>query len=148
MKTKLALVLLMIAGFRAFAQEAAPPQMTDKNYQERYAAYVLQRSYHEFGYMAARVDLKKTGESDVFVVDRGPLYHFKEIVISGLPESDVKTALQDAPKPGDVFSRARMNQWLAQLRNKYEAGAGPKWKQTTVRLDRANAQATLTVTFE
>lgn len=149
MKTKLTLVVLLVSGLHLFAQEAPRPQWTDKNNAEMYAAYMMRVAYYELGYVGTRVTVNEKGTKQVFVVDRGPVYHLKEIAVSGLPEIDVSTVMQDAPKPGDVYSQARVNEWVKAAKKKYAAeGSGQKQSLMGVHFDHAHAQVTVTLAFE
>jgi len=69
-----------------------------------YATYMLRTTYYERGYMSAQVDVKRSGEEDVFVVNPGPVFHFKDVKIVGLPENLVQQVMKDAPKTGEVYS--------------------------------------------
>jgi len=42
------------------------------------------------------------------------VFHFKDVKILNLPENLVPQVVKDAPKTGDVYSAARVNDWLAQ----------------------------------
>ena len=87
---------------------------TDKNNWQMYAAYILRGTYGERGYLSAKVDVKRRGEEDVFVVKPGPVFKFKEVKIVGLPENLVQQIMKDAPKAGEVYSDARLVDWREQ----------------------------------
>jgi len=89
---------------------------TDKNNGQMYAAYMLRTTYYERGYMSAEVDVKRSGEEDVFVVNPGPVFHLKDVKIVGLPENLAQQIMQDAPKMGEVYSEARIIDWLEEGR--------------------------------
>ena len=55
-----------------------------------------------------KLPTKRSEEEDIFVVNPGPVFHFKEIKIVGLPELLAQQALKDAPKC-EVYSAARVN---------------------------------------
>lgn len=149
MKAKLAIAVLLISGLSMFAQETTTPGWTDKNNAQMYAAYMVRVAYYELGYMGARVNVERKGAKQVFVVDRGPVYQLKEIAISGLPEIDVRTVMHDAPKPGDVYSQARVNEWVKAAKKEYTAGrGGEKQPLMGVHLDHEHAQVTVTLVFE
>ena len=73
----------------------------------------------------------------------------KEIAVSGLSETDISALMQDAPKPGDVYSQARVNEWVAAAKKWYAAERGAQ-KQALmgVHLDHPHAQVTVTLAFE
>jgi outer membrane protein assembly factor BamA len=149
MKTKLAIVVLLISGSSLLAQETATSGWTDKNNAEMYAAYMMRVAYYELGYMGTRVNVEQQGAKKVFVVDRGPVYHLKAIAISGLLESDISTVIQDAPKPGEVYSQALVNEWVAAAEKWYAAErGGQKQPLMGVHIDHAHAQVTVTLAFD
>jgi outer membrane protein assembly factor BamA len=120
---------------------------TDKNNGQMYATYMLRTTYYERGYMSAQVDVKRSGEEDVFVVNPGPVFHFKDVKIVGLPENLVQQVMKDAPKTGEVYSAARVSDWLAQEEQLVTAGMAQKFAGEEIRLDHATATATVTVSF-
>jgi outer membrane protein assembly factor BamA len=122
---------------------------TDKNNGESYAAYMLQTSYYERGYMSAHVNIKRSAQEDVFVVHPGPLFHFRDVQIVGLSETLTQQAMKDAPKAGEVYSATRVNDWVAQ-EEKWLATTGitQKFAREETRLDHKTAFATVTVLFK
>ena len=121
---------------------------TDKNNGPMYAKYMLQTTYYERGYMSAQVSVKQSGEEDVFVVNPGPVFHFKDVKIVGLPEGLVQQAMKDAPKTGEVYSAARLNDWLShEVKQLATAGIRQKFSRQETRIDRQSAFATVTVSF-
>jgi hypothetical protein len=99
--------------------------------------------------MSAQVDVKPSGEEDVFVVNPGPVFHFKDVKIIGLSENLVRQVMKDAPKAGDVYSAARVSDWLEQAEKQIEmAGAAQKFAGEEVRLDHAATSANVTVLFK
>lgn len=120
---------------------------TDKNNGQMYAAYMLRTTYYERGYMSAHVNVKQSGEEDIFVVNPGPVFRFKEVKIVGLPENLTQQVMNDAPKTGEVYSAARVNDWLEQ-EEKRLPGMVQKLAGEEAHLDRANATATVTVLFK
>jgi outer membrane protein assembly factor BamA len=128
---------------------AAASGWTDKNNTEQYAAYMIRLAYSEQGYFGVRVDIKPAGTKRVFAVEPGPVYHVREIKVSGLKAFPVEEVMAGAPKPGDVYSPARTNEWIKAIEKKYAAEGGPlKVVNWGGRLDHARAQATIEVTFE
>jgi hypothetical protein len=121
---------------------------TDKNNGQKYAAYMLQTTYYERGYMSAHVDIKRSGQEDVFVVNPGPVFHL-DVKIVGLPENLAQQVMKDAPKTGEVYSAARVNDWLAQEEKQLATtGMAQKFKRAETRLDHEAAFATVIVSFD
>lgn len=122
---------------------------TDKNNGQMYAAYMLRTTYYERGYMSAHVNVKRGGEEDVFVVNPGPVFHFKDVKVVGLPKNLAQQVMRDAPKTGEVYSAARITDWLEQEEKRVpEASMVQKFAGEEEHLDRANATATVTVLFK
>ena len=122
---------------------------TDKNNGQMYAAYMLRTTYYERGYMSAQIDVKRSGEEDVFVVNPGPVFHFKYVKIVGLPENLVQQVMKDAPKAGEVYAAGRVSDWLEQAGKQIEmAGVEQKFAGEEVRLDHSVAAANVTVLFK
>jgi outer membrane protein assembly factor BamA len=114
-----------------------------------YAAYMLREAYYERGYMSAEVEVKRSGGQDVFVVNSGPVFHFKDVKIIGLPEKLAQQIIKDAPKTGEVYSAARITDWLEQEEKWLpQASIQQKFAGEEERLDRAPATATLTLLFK
>jgi len=119
---------------------------TDKNNGQMYAAYMLRTTYYERGYMSAEVDVKRSGEEDVFVVNPGPVFHLKDVKIVGLPENLAQQIMTGAPTVGEVYSDARIADWLEEGRKQLaKASIVQKFAIKEIRLDRATATVTLTV---
>ncbi len=145
------LLSLSCCGALLVAQEwqATEEAWTDKNNTEKYAAYLLSSAYAEHGYYGAKVEIKRSGEKRLFVVDPGRIYHVKEVIITGPPEVQGSARSQDAPKPGDTFSDALTNEWIQALRKMYE---GPNSAFTMsswgAALDPDHALVTIHVEFQ
>ena len=93
--------------------------------------------------------MEGSGEEDVFVVNPGPVFHFKDIKIVGLPEPLAQQVLKDAPKTGDVYSAARVNDWIAEGRKQLsQSSLAQRVARQETRLDQATATATVTVLFK
>lgn len=121
---------------------------TDKTNGQNYAAYMLQTTYYERGYMSAHVNVKPRREEDIFVVNPGPVFHFKNVKIVGLPEDLTRQVMNDAPKTGEVYSAARVDDWLVQEEKRLAtAGMGQKFARQETRLDRESSSVTVTVSF-
>jgi outer membrane protein assembly factor BamA len=122
---------------------------TDKNNRQMYAAYMLRTTYYERGYMSADVNVERSGGQDVFVVNPGPVFHFKDVKIVGLPENIAQQVMKDAPNTGEVYSAARITDWLEQEEKRLrEESIVQRFAGEEARLDRANATATVTVLFK
>jgi hypothetical protein len=73
-------------------------------------------------------NVKRSEEEDIFVVNPGPVFHFKDVKIVGLPENLTRQVMNGAPKTGEVYSAARVNDWLAQEEKRLAtAGMGQKF---------------------
>jgi outer membrane protein assembly factor BamA len=70
--------------------------------------------------MGAQVQVTQQDGKDVFTVKPGPLYHVKSVTVTGLPETAMTDVMQDAPKTGDVFSAARVNDWLIDAKKRLQ----------------------------
>jgi len=113
--------------------------MTDKNYVEQYAAYMIQQAYGERGYMGVKVQVRDDGARKVFDVDPGRIYHIKVMQILGQNDLPAE-AMSTAPTVGDVYSAARINDWIATLRSRYS-----KTVNWGMLLDHNNAGVTIVV---
>ena len=121
------------------AQQHPEQRWTDKNNAEQYAAYMIQIAYYERGYMGAKVQVRGDGARRIFEVDPGRIYHIKAMQILG--ENDLPAeAMSTAPTVGDVYSAARINDWIATLTSQYKRAAS--WG---IRADHANANVTIQV---
>jgi outer membrane protein assembly factor BamA len=146
MRKALSIALLCVSCIVAQDQRSG---WTDKNNSPMYAAYMLQTTYYERGYMSAKVDVKQSGDDDVFVVHPGPVFHFKDIKIVGLPEYLAQQVMQDAPQTGEVYSAARITGWVEQEEKRLsEASIMQKFAGEQAQLDRASATATVTLLFK
>jgi hypothetical protein len=121
------------------AQRDPERRWTDKNNAEQYAAYMIQIAYYERGYMGARVQVRDDGARKIFEVDPGRIYHIKAMQILGQNDLPAE-AISTAPAVGDVYSVARINDWIATLKSQYHRALG--WG---VRCDHATADCTIEV---
>ena len=122
---------------------------TDKNNTEKYAAYLLSAAYAEHGYYGAKVEIKQTGTKRLFIVDPGQIFRVKEVLVSGLQTFPEHKIVQDAPKPGDIYSAARTNEWIQELVKSYVEKNGPlKLVNWGARYDHAHAQVTIQLTLQ
>lgn len=128
------------------AQQGRPLERgwTDKNNSERYAAYMLQMAYNEQGYWGVKVDIRQVGTRRIFAVEPGLLYHVEQVDVSGLSDLPMEEVMAGCPKPGEVYSPVRMNDWIASTEKKY----GRAVKAQRYQIDSAHAGATLEVTFQ
>jgi outer membrane protein assembly factor BamA len=148
MRNALPIALLFVSALQAVAQDQRS-SWTDKNNGQEYAAYMLQTTYYERGYMSAQVNHKRSGEADVFVVNPGPVFRFKGIKVVGLSEKLAQQVLKDAPKTGEVYSAARVNDWLAEGRKELsQSNIAPKFARQETGLDHGTATANVTVWFK
>jgi outer membrane protein assembly factor BamA len=122
---------------------------TDKNNTEKYAAYLLSAAYAEHGYYGAKVEIKQAGTKRLFIVDPGQIFRVKEVLVSGLQTFPEHKIVQDAPKPGDIYSAARTNEWIQELVKSYVEKNGPlKLVNWGARYDHAHAQVTIQLTLQ
>src|SRR5580700_8697315 len=99
---------------------------------------MIQIAYYERGYMGVRVQVRDDGARKVFVVDPGRIYHIKAMQILG--QNDVPAeAMSTAPTVGDVYSDARISDWIAAVNSRHNKALG-LW---SVRCDHATADCTI-----
>ena len=135
----LAIFTLSISVY-CYAQRDSQRKWTDKNNAEQYAAYMIQIAYYERGYMGARVQVRDDGAKKIFEVDPGRIYHIKAMQILGRNDLPAE-AMSTAPTVGDVYSAARINEWIATLKSQYNRTLN--WR--SVRCDHATADCTIEV---
>ena len=115
-----------------------------KTTREKYAAYLLSATYREHGYYGAKVEIKQAGTKRLFIVDPGQIFHVKEVLVTGLQTFPEDKILWDAPKPGDIDSAARTNEWIQGLVKSYVENDGPlKLVNWGAKYDHAHAQVTI-----
>ena len=141
MRERIAFLLIVLSlSVCAFAQEGTVEHgWTDKNNTQMYAAYLLQHAYYEQGYWESKVEIRQAGTKRIFVVQPGRIYHverFDVSMLSDLPQE----SMTDSPKAGDVYSPARINEWIATVEKRYGRRVG--WG---AQLDRAHAQVMIAV---
>jgi hypothetical protein len=132
-------IFTLFIGFYSYAQRDPERGWTDKNNAEHYAAYMIRIAYYELGYLGARVQVREDGTSRIFEVEPGHVYHIKAVQILGSNDLPAE-AMTDAPTAGDVYSNARINDWIAALKSQYKKAAS--WG---MRCDHANAECTIEV---
>ena len=122
---------------------------TDKNNTEHYAAYLLSVAYREHGYYSAKVEIKQAGSKRLFTVDPGQLFHVKEVLVTGLQTFPENKILRDGPKPGDIDSAGRTNEWIQGLVKSYVEKDGPlKLVNWGAKYDHTHAQVTILLTIQ
>jgi hypothetical protein len=122
---------------------------TDKNNTENYAAYLIKGAYGEHGYYDAEVQIKQAGTKRLFIVDPGPICHVKEVVVTGLQSFPEAKIVQDAPKPGDICSDARTNDWIQELVKRFVEHDGPlRLANWSSKYDHAHALLSIQLTFQ
>jgi len=142
------LTTLVMGGlFPSFAQEGTKPFM--QKAEDDYAVYTLGGTYSESGYLGARIDMKREGQTRIFRVTPGWKYRLKEIRILGVSGVPVKDLLKGAPVADEVYSGARMSEWSGSIWKKYGPPRGPftHVSQTGV-IDNENATVTVKVEFQ
>ena len=120
-KIAICLPLSFLCGALVLAQNWQPTERiaTEKNSTEHYAAYLLQTTYYQQGYVAAKVEIKQDGPKRLFILDPGELFHLNDVVVTGLQNFPANQLMQNGPKSGDVFSPIRITDWEEQVRNNY-----------------------------
>lgn len=85
-KIAICLSLSFLCGAVVLAQNWQPTERrtTDKNSTEHLAAYLLQTTYHQRGYVAAKVEIKQDGAKRLFILDPGELFRLNDVVVTGL----------------------------------------------------------------
>jgi outer membrane protein assembly factor BamA len=128
---------------------SADSRWTDKNNTEHYAAYLLSVAYREHGYYGAKVEIKRAGTKRLFTVDPGEIFHVKEVLVTGLQKFPEDKILRDAPKPGDIDSAARTNEWVQGVVKNYVEKDGPlKQVNWGAKYDYAHAQVAIQLTIQ
>ena len=126
-------------GFYSHAQDNPGRGWTDKNNAEEYAAYLIRIAYYDLGYLGARVQVRENGTRRIFEVEPGRVYRIKDVQILGNNDLPAQ-AITAAPTVGDVYSNARINDWVDTLRRRYKKDAS--WG---MRADHANASVMIEV---
>lgn len=120
------LTAIVIGSFlSAQAAPQASEGWTDKNNTERHAEFMLSLAYSEAGYCLARVEMKLVGSTHQFTVSPGKRCRLGRIVIDNSKSIPPDKLMQDGPRTGDVFSAARINEWMENLRKRYVGKTGP-----------------------
>jgi hypothetical protein len=133
-------ILTLSISVHCYAQRDPERRWTDKNNAEQYAAYMIRIAYYERGYMGARVQVRDDGARKIFEVDPGRIYHIKAMQILGRNDLPVE-AMSTAPTVGDIYSAARINEWIATLKSQYNRALS--WR--SVRCDHAKADCAIEV---
>ena len=123
--TYISLSLLCSVGLLAQNWQPTDKEWADKNNTEQYAAYLLNTTYYQQGYCAAKVEIKQDGPRRLFIVDPGEPFHLSDVVVTSLHAFKADTLMQDGPKSGEVFSPIRINDWAEQVRKNYAQSTGP-----------------------
>ena len=142
------LLLSLLCTAKLLPQEwqSTDNRWTEKNNTEQYAAYLLSVAYGEHG---AKVEIKQAGTRRLFVVDPGQIFHVKEVIVTGLQTFTEDKILRDAPKPGDIDSAARTNEWIQGLVKSYVEKDGPlKLVNWGAKYDHAHARVTIQLTVQ
>ena len=120
-----------------------------KNNTEQYAAYLLSVAYAESGYQGAKIEIKQAGTKRLFIVDPGQIFHVREVLVTGLRTFPEDKIVQDAPKPGDIYSADRTNEWIQGLVKSYvEKDGRLKLVNWGAKSDHAHAQVTIQLTLQ
>lgn len=146
-QAKVLLILGILSSGWSFAQETVKPFLRKAADQD--AAYHRLQPYRASGYLGAKVIIKDAGPTTVFEVQPGPLYHLKQIRVLGLNSFPVAKLMDGAPKIGEVYSQAKMNDWVVAIRKKYAGKDGPiKLIKYGAQFDHTHAEVNASVQFE
>ena len=148
MRRVLPFALMLVCCVPLIAQHVVPANWSDKNTTQMSAAYMLKLAYYERGYMGAHVIATRTEGRDVYRVNSGPVYHFKEVEVTGLLGDDLKTAMENAPKSGDVYSAARVNEWIKDVEGRLGKSGQPTRGHQAQEFRRTTASVNVSVQFE
>ena len=141
MYRRIALAIFTLSiGVHCYAQRDPERKWTDKNNAEQYAAYMIRIAYYERGYMGAKVQVRGDGTRKIFEVHPGRIYHIKAMQILGQNDLPAE-AMSTAPTVGDVYSAARINDWIVTVKSQYNR-ALRRW---SVRCDHSAADCTIEV---
>lgn len=105
-------------------QPIAVSKSTDKNTTEEEAADLLQTTYYQQGYCAAKVEVKQDGSKRLFIVDPDEPFRVN-LAVTGLHVLGLYKLMQDGPESGEVYSPTRINDWVEQVRKNYGQISGP-----------------------
>jgi len=140
MYRRIALAIFTLSiSVHCYAQRDPERTWTDKNNAEQYAAYMIQIAYSERGYVGAKVQVRDDGATKVFEVHPGRIYHLKAMQILGQNDLPAE-AMSSAPTVGEVYSDARINDWITNVKSQYNRAL--RW---CVRCDHATADCTIQV---
>lgn len=129
--------------------QSTDSRWTDKNNTEQHAAYMLSVAYREHGYYGAKVEIKQAGTKRLFTVDPGQIFHVKGVLVGGLHKFPEHKILRDAPKPGDIDSADRTNEWIQELVKNYVEKNGPlKQVNWGAKYDYAHAEVAIQLTIQ
>ncbi len=148
MRKVLPFALMLVCGVPLIGQSVVPANWSNKNNTQMSAAYMLKLAYYERGYMGAHVIATRTEGRDVYRVNAGPVYHFKDVKVAGLVGDDLNTAMENAPKSGDVYSAARVNEWIKDVEGRLGKSGQPKRGNQAQEFHRATASVNVSVHFE
>ncbi len=140
--------LMLVCCVPLIAQHIVPASWSDKNNTQMSAAHMLKLAYYERGYMDAHVLVTRTKARDVYRVNSGPVYHFKDVKVAGLVGDNLNTAMENAPKSGDVYSAARVNEWIKDVEGRLGKLGQPKRGHQSQDFHRATASVNVSVQFE
>ena len=117
--------------------------------EEAECGYLIRSAYELMGYSGASVKPIQSDPTRRFEVRPGSMYRLKDLQILGLRRFPVSDLLQEAPRPGEVYSPTRINKWVESIRKKYADAEGPlRLVSQSVALDRAHATVSVTLVVE
>jgi len=87
----------------------------------------------------------RCGAQEVVYGRKNPLGgHVTDIIVYGPKGISIDELMVYAPKPGDVYSPVRFNEWIAAVNKKYAGDSGPlKSAKWGARMDHARARVTI-----
>lgn len=107
---------IFVLSIGSYAQGTPERGWTDKNNTERYAACMIRIGYYELGYLGVRIQVRDDGTRKIFEVERGRVDHIKAVQILGNNDLPAE-AMTGAPTVGEVYSDARISDWVNTLRS-------------------------------
>ncbi len=143
-RARILLFVLASLIFLPLAAQKPESGITDKNYHEQYAAYVLRGAYSEYGYLGAQIAISSDGGKTSYTVDPGPVYHLAGIKVMGVESSLMSKVMEGAPAPGDVYNALKVNDWIAHVPKR---GLPLRMQRQSAQIDRQRAQVSVTVEF-
>ncbi len=143
-RARILLAVVASLTFLPLTAQKPEPGITDTNYREQYAAYMLRGAYSDYGYLGAQVTISKKAGNPSYTVEPGPVYHFADIRVTGVESSLMPKVMDGAPTRGEVYSAVKVNDWTAEVRKR---GLPLQFQRQGSEIDRQRAEVKVTVDF-